>query len=373
MRPFGSSSRSRRTSVGAIAHRIVSAIAHAIPTAIFAGSLSALLGGALACAALPALPPRQPEPALRVPAAGPLRFLVLGDTGKGTESQARVAEAAAATCAAEGGCQLGLLLGDNLYPHGLDHEADPRWDSLVERPYGALGFPFLGVLGNHDYGAPLPLTFCGGLGLEERRAEAQLARSHRSTVQIPARHWRRMVGDVELVGLDTQALFHDDLPALAAPLGLNDDARRQDEALRRWNAAPVGRWRIALGHHPWRSAGPHGDAGNYEGLPAGLLFSGGAIARFLDERVVGEFDLYLAGHDHGLQDAGDAQGTALFISGGGGEHVPHPARTPVPFVAASLGFLTVELGGEAARVRIWSVADEGPAVARLVHERVVSR
>ena len=373
MRPFGSSSSSRRTSVGAIAHRIVSAIAHAIPTAISAGSLSALLGGALACAALPALPPRQPEPALRVPAAGPLRLLVLGDTGKGTESQARVAEAAAATCAAEGGCQLGLLLGDNLYPHGLDHEADPRWDSLVERPYGALGFPFLGVLGNHDYGAPLPLTFCGGLGLEERRAEAQLARSHRSTVQIPARHWRRVIGDVELVGLDTQAHFHDDLPALAAPLGLKDDARRQDEALRRWNAAPVGRWRIALGHHPWRSAGPHGDAGNYEGLPAGLLFSGGAIARFLDERVVGEFDLYLAGHDHGLQDAGDAQGTALFISGGGGEHVPHPARTPVPFVAESLGFLTVELGGDAARVRIWSVADEGPAVARLVHERVVSR
>jgi tartrate-resistant acid phosphatase type 5 len=304
--------------------------------------------------------------------AGPLRLLVLGDTGKGTENQRRVLEAARAVCA--GTCHLGLLLGDNIYPNGLDTEDDARWGSLLEDLYGSLGFPFLAVLGNHDYGSPVPNTFCGGVGVEERRAEAQIARSRRSVVQIPDRHWRTRIGDVELVGVDTQSFFFDDFPSLAGALGYRDDARRQDEHLRRWNAAPRTRFRIALGHHPWRSAGPHGDAGHYDGLPLeGMLFSGGAIRRLLEERVLGHFDLYLAGHDHGLQDAGDARGTALFVSGGGGEHVPHPARTAVPFVAESLGFLLVDVEGTRARVRIYGVADEGPGVARLLHERTVAR
>lgn len=341
-------------------------------------ALAAIAALCISCASAPR-PDRSAAAAratldLRAPPSGPLRLLVLGDTGKGNEGQRRVVEAARATCAAEGGCHLGLLLGDNVYPNGLDDVDDARFTTLVEDHYGSLGFPFLAVLGNHDYGAPLPLTLCGGAGLEERRAEAQIVRSRRSTVQIPARHWRQLIGDVELVGLDTQAVFHDDLPALAGALGLRDDARRQDEHLRRWNAAPRTRFRIALGHHPWRSAGPHGDAGHYDGLPLeGMLFSGGAIRRLLEERVLGHFDLYLAGHDHGLQDAGDARGTALFVSGGGGEHVPHPARTSVPFVAESLGFLLVDVEGTRARVRIYGVADEGPGVARLLHERTVAR
>lgn len=345
-----------------------------------AGLIAAWAAIACACASAPPAPPPvgPPLPSLAVPRPGlpgarPQRLLVLGDTGKGTASQARARDAAKLACEALGGCSLGLLLGDNVYPAGLDGPDDPRWDAWVEGPYGTLGFPFLAVLGNHDYGAPVPTTFCGGLGLEERRAEAQLARARRSAVQIPGRHWRRLLGDVELVGLDTHAYFWADLPALSGALGFRDDARRQDEHLRRWNAAPRGRWRIALGHHPVRSAGPHGDAGSYEGLPRGVAFSGAAIERFLQERVVGHFDLYLSGHDHGVQDAGDVRGTALFVSGGGGEHVPHPARQPVPFAATSLGFLIVDVEDARLRVRVYVVDDDGPAVARLAHERDVSR
>ncbi|OGQ25963.1 MAG: hypothetical protein A2138_00720 [Deltaproteobacteria bacterium RBG_16_71_12] len=349
------------------------AITTAITTAIAAATTAATTG---ACASTPPVPVvlDPPPPRIVAPRKGPLRLLVLGDTGKGTDDQRRVLEAARATCAAEAGCHLGLLLGDNVYPNGLDDADDARFATLVEGPYGSLGIPFLAVLGNHDYGAPIPTTLCGGLGLEERRAEAQIAAARRSVVRIPDRHWRMLVGDVELVGLDTQALFFDDVPALAGALGYRDDARRQDEQLRRWNAAPIGRVRIALGHHPWRSAGPHGDAGHYEGIPlTGLVFSGGAIRQFLDARVIGRFDLYLAGHDHGMQDAGDERGTALFVSGGGAEHKPHPARSAVPFYAESLGFLLVDVEGGRARVRIFGVPDEGAVSARLLHERAVGR
>ncbi len=329
-----------------------------------------------ACATAPPPPPAaraEPRPIV-APATGPVRLVVLGDTGKGTDDQRRVADAARASCAAEGGCHLGVLLGDNVYPAGLDGADDPRWRSLVEEPYGAFGIPFVAVLGNHDYGGPVPATFCGGLGLEERRALAQLSLARGSVVRMPGRHWRLLVGDVELVGLDTHVHYYDDAPALAGALGFRDDARRHDEHLRRWNAAPLGRVRIALGHHPYRSAGPHGDAGAYEGIPvAGLVGSGAAIGRLLEARVLGRFDLYLAGHDHGMQDAGDERGTALFVSGGGAEHKPHPARSPVPFVAESLGFLLVDVEGGAARVRVFGVPDEGPAAARLLHERTVGR
>lgn len=331
-----------------------------------------LAGGSPRLFALePIAPPRAQEPVVTLPADGPVRIVVLGDTGRGDQNQHRVARAAAHACRQAGGCHLGALLGDNVYPSGLASDDDPRFAALVEDIYGAddFGFPFVLVLGNHDHGAPVP--FLGGLGIGTARADAQVARAGRSArMLLPARHWRLALGRIELVGLDTQDLYADD--------GRRYDGvvDAQDRDLARWNLEAQAPFRIALGHHPYRSAGPHGDAGSYEGLPRGFPLAGAPIAELLEKRVLGHFDLYLAGHDHGLQDAGDAKGTALFVSGGGASHEPHPARRPTPFAVASLGFVLLEIDPELhrAHVRIYGVSDdETDIVPRLLHERVIVR
>jgi tartrate-resistant acid phosphatase type 5 len=313
-----------------------------------------------------------------VPREGPIKILALGDTGKGTPAQRRVARAAEAQCAAEGGCHLGVLLGDNLYPSGMKDVDDPRFDEIVEDVYGRMPFPFLMVLGNHDYGSPWSATFIGGLGLEENRAKAQIARVARSErLFMPGRHWRVDFGRLEIVGIDTPSLMFHDAPALAGPLNLIDDAEEQDRNLLRWNLEARAPFRLAIGHHPYRSAGVHGDAGRYEGIPIdGLIFGGRSLKRFFEKRILGHFDVYLAGHDHGMQDAGDERGTALFVSGGGAEHRPHPARSPVPFAAASLGFVVLDVDPEAGRAhaRIFGLGDDERDVAPvLLHERRIIR
>lgn len=311
--------------------------------------------------------------AIDVPRSGPIQILALGDTGKGTSAQRRVAEAARRLCAREG-CDLGVLLGDNIYDRGIARPDEPRFAEVMGL-YDDFGFPFVVILGNHDYGSPFPWSPLGGLGVEEARAEAQMAAvSATKNLHIPGRHWRLDLGRLELVGLDTQAAFWLDAPSLAEPLGLEDDVRAQERDLRKWNLESRAPLRIALGHHPYRSAGPHGDAGTADGMPRGLLFSTEHIRQLLERHVLGHFDVYLAGHDHGLQDAGDAQGTALFVSGGGAEHKPQPHKDKVVHAAEAIGFLLLDVEPEArrVRVRVYGLDDEDRDLTpRLLHERTV--
>ena len=55
-----------------------------------------------------------------------VRFITLGDTGKGNADQRRVAVAARDLCAARG-CDFALLLGDNIYEEGVETIDDPIW------------------------------------------------------------------------------------------------------------------------------------------------------------------------------------------------------------------------------------------------------
>src|SRR5206468_4319411 len=94
-------------------------------------------------------PPIAPSPA---DTGETLRFVALGDTGKGNDVQFAVGRAMADVCTARGGCVLALLLGDILYPGGADSATDPQWQKKFEEPYAPVPFPFYGALGNHDYG-----------------------------------------------------------------------------------------------------------------------------------------------------------------------------------------------------------------------------
>lgn len=256
--------------------------------------------------------------------SGRLRFAALGDTGMGNADQARVARGLAKVCA-ERGCDFVLLLGDNIYPTGVSSPEDAQFETKFEQPYAPIEAPFYVALGNHDYGA-------NGGGTEFDKGAHEVAYSSRSTRwRMPAPHYRFRRGDVELFALDTNLM-----------LFFRDEAQRRDVA--EWLEASPARWKLAFGHHPYRSNGPHGNAGSYDGVP-GL---GLGVKRFMDEVVCGQVDFYLSGHDHSLQHLLEPCGsTELVVSGGGGAGITALSSTnAVHFARSSHGLTYFNIEGE---------------------------
>lgn len=260
-----------------------------------------------------------------------LRLVALGDAGEGNASQRLNAEAIAATCAAKAdalgpGCHLAVYLGDNVYPDGVASPEDPQWQAKFSAPMAAVDLPFYAVLGNHDYGER---------GFDEERALAQVGWTGDPRWQLPARSYLLDAGPARLVALDTN-------PVLLEPLwGESPQRRVVDAAL---EGAPEGAWRVVLGHHPWRSDGRHGNAGEYEGSGWIPVASGGSMRDFLETHLCGRADLYLAGHDHNLQWQTHC-GVDLVVSGSGSKVVPLVGRGNSPrFASDELeGFAWLEL------------------------------
>lgn len=259
---------------------------------------------------------RAPPPALAD--AERVRFVALGDAGKGDEAQRAVADAARAVCARKG-CDFVLLLGDNVYPRGLETDDDPRAEERIVRPYAGIA-PLYAVLGNHDWA-----------GTDRATAEREVRwAAGRSDVSLPAQAWWFEAGPLLLVGGDTTAVFQEGDAFQAAWV-----ADRLDGS-----AAP---WKVFAGHHPFRSDGPHGNAGAYEGWRWVPWVSGRSVARFYEAAVCGRADLALAGHDHTRQLL-SACGADLVVSGTGasGTRIVDRGNAPV-FADAELGFAWLEL------------------------------
>ena len=294
-----------------------------------------LLATSLACSACrskalapdplssPGVAPAQATPTVRAGKGnGELRFVAVGDTGKGGKGQLDVAHAIDATCK-QYGCDFVLLLGDNFYETGVSSVEDSLFRTRFEEPYAALSMPFYAVLGNHDYGA-------NGAGLDFWRATFQVQYTSRSTKwRMPAEyyHFEKPVGTAALsaqfIGLDTQMIL----------LGRAAVQRTDTSA---WIRQSTAKWKIAFGHHPYISNGPHGNAGEYNGIP---LF-GNTVKRFFDETICGKVDFYFAGHDHTLQylDGGCA-GTSFFVSGAGSAPTHNTTKNRTFYQSAELGFL----------------------------------
>ncbi|MEZ4240125.1 MAG: metallophosphoesterase [Myxococcota bacterium] len=261
-----------------------------------------------------------PAPALASPDR--VRFVALGDAGKGNKGQARVAAGVAKACA-ERGCDLVVLLGDNLYPRGMEADDDPHADERIAQMYAPVGAPVYLVLGNHDYAH----------GRSRAAAARQIAWAGRTPgVELPANAWVGDFGPARVVGLDTNAVFQ---------FGEDFQARWLREQLDASDAP----WKVVLGHHPFRSDGPHGNAGRYDGTRWVPWVSGSALRTLFDGSLCGA-DLYLAGHDHTRQLL-EACGTDLVVSGTGAsateivDNGNHPR-----FAEATLGAAWFELSAD---------------------------
>jgi tartrate-resistant acid phosphatase type 5 len=291
-----------------------------------------------------------------------VRFAVLGDAGTGSDTQRKVAVALRDACAARG-CDFVLMTGDNIYDAGVEDVLDAQWETKFESPYRDVPGPFYPALGNHDNGGFLTQwlgDFFGGAGAEFERGDVQVAYSQVSSKwRMPARSHDFRQAHAHFFALDTNDMIwsvQNDGAAARSAAQIATIPGRID--------ASDATWKIAFGHHPWVSNGPHGDAGAYEGLEEDItdlaaavsflgdlsaVVSGDGVRDGLEAIVCDRVDLYFAGHDHSLQwfaPTADCPNTHFVVSGASAKltKLKRADRTRFQHVA-SAGFFWVRLRG----------------------------
>lgn len=290
-------------------------------------------------------------PDMGKPVENLIRFVAIGDQGTGSARQRKVGASMGTVCAALGGCDFGLLLGDNIYDSGVSSIDDALWITHFVEPYGGLPFSFYAVLGNHDLGGDGL-----GLDLDQNKATYQVDYGQSNTQwKMPARYYEFSKGPAHFVGLDTTAIF----------FGQDSNQRQEVEAM-------IGRagtrWKIAFGHHPYYSNGPHGNAGNYDNVPFVPIANGEHIRSFIEDKICGKVDFYICGHDHSRQDlVPDCQGTQFLISGAGAKTTDLKGSNPTHFESDAEGFLLIEATDTRFTIRFYN--EDGV----MDHERTVTR
>ncbi len=280
--------------------------------------------------------------------AQPVKFIVVGDTGKGNADQRRVAIAMRDLCAAKG-CDFVVMLGDNIYDAGVTTTTDPQWQAKFEQPYMDVDLPFYVALGNHDYGGKLIIDIAG-IGNEFDKGKVEVDYTQVSTKwNMPATHYTFTYGDVGFIMLDTNSILWGDTTygdqAAWLPGALADVAGK--------------RWVFAAGHHPYLSNGAHGNAGSYDAPELGGITvpnplpiqNGAALKSFFDDNICGISQVYFAGHDHTRQWIDEPTalcGTELIVSGAGSQVTPLQDRGNQTFYedASEVGFMYVVVDGD---------------------------
>lgn len=209
-----------------------------------------------------------------------LSFIVLGDWGKeGKREQQNVAEQMS-VYGRKFHTRFIIVTGDNFYPNGVASVSDRHWQASFENIYykEEHQVPWFPVLGNHDY---------------RTNPQAQIDySSHSPRWKMPARYYalqeRITKSDsVFFVFTDTSPFLRSYHNEPMADLG-KQDTTAQLEWLRQTLSSSGAKWKIVVGHHPLYSFGPHG---NSEELINGFK------PVFSETKT----DIYLSGHDHGLQ------------------------------------------------------------------------
>lgn len=262
----------------------------------------------------------------------PLRFVALGDGGEGNMRQFKVATAVENACAAHGGCDFALYLGDNIYDTGVDSPMDAQFQTKFEQPYASLNFPFYITLGNHDYGG-------GGAGYEFYKGQHQVDYTQYSTKWTLPDFYYTFGSEGAKAGVDFFSLDTNDI--------MYTGSSTQKAWLQSATAASTAAWKIAFGHHTYVSNGQHGNAGEYEGISFIPIVNGANVKSFFDDAVCGEVDVYLCGHDHNRQWLEPTCGTEFMVSGTAAKMTGLVGRgTPTFFETDdSGGFLLVEIHG----------------------------
>lgn len=255
-----------------------------------------------------------------------LRFLIVGDWGRGGEAGQRAVARAMGQVARRQRIAFVLSVGDNFYDDGVQDIFDPLWQQAFEEVYTAssLQVPWYAVLGNHDH---------------RGSAQAQVAyaryspRWHLPWPQYTMRHPVPDGSSAEFFCLDTTPLVDDEIATPA-------HAAHQLSWLRRELERSSAAWKIVVGHHPVRSASTfHGGSAFLQRHLEPLLRSYGC-------------SFYLCGHDHDLQHL--RQAGVHYVVSGAGATCREAARTAWSrFAHGGLGFAMMTLGSRTARLAFY--------------------
>lgn len=272
-----------------------------------------------------------------------------------------------------------ILLGDNIYPIGLNHEDSPerkQEEAILEaqiKLYNNFKGRIVWLAGNHDWARG------GPEGLEARLRQERWveARSGRGNIFVPDSGCPgpavlRLSHAVTLVALDTQWWLH----PYTKPTTTCGFSREEDffKAFRDSLDVLRGHKLVVVGHHPLYSRGPHGGAYPWYAhiFPLAEHFRWGWIPlpvlgsvyvlfrkagyiqdithrhyRRLRDSLVAALKthagtVYANGHDHSLQYI--KKEGVHFITSGSGAHVSHVVKgRNLLSAAARPGFVKLEL------------------------------
>jgi tartrate-resistant acid phosphatase type 5 len=234
------------------------------------------------------------------------KICVIGDSGMSLPTQYLVAWAME-----RADCDQIRHTGDIIYPDGIESEKSLLYKTGFSMPYGGLlkKIPFFLSIGNHDYkGRP--------------DAWLDIAASH-NNIYLPAFYFSEDWGDVCFITIDSNIYTYS--------FGTDEMRSSQTAWLRNAleNLSSNCRLSIAVAHHPYLSAGRHGNAkGNYK--------------EFLEKELIGKVDIFLAGHDHHMSHEGSINGTNVFVSGAAGW--PYKIKRVAPeggYAGSHLGFMSI--------------------------------
>jgi hypothetical protein len=251
---------------------------------------------------------RPPPPLFSAKDQDTIRVVAMGDFGTGTVEQKQVASAMM-NHHRRSPFDIGITVGDNFNPIGMESLKDPRWQTWWEDIYGPLKIVFYAVLGNHDwYGFDSPA--------------AQILYSGESpSWRMPAPYYTYTAGPIQFFAVDTLEVSAQQL-------------RWLEEQLQK-SQSP---WKVVYGHHAIFSDGYHGDN-----------------ARLIDQLfpvLKNRVDLYLSGHEHDMQHLRPVDGVTFVTSGGGGSDLRPPRPTSRSlFARDAFGFTILEASPTELNVR----------------------
>ncbi len=303
----------------------------------------------------------------------------------------RISTAMRDYCANSATCDLGVMLGDNIYPSGATLGADGfddelRFKDMLSDPFGNIvddpaDYKSYVTLGNHDWetsrdGGMLQIKY-----LEE--AEDFYMDGPYFAIKPPAAK-----GEIELFIIDTNMMLAS-IPVMEDFLNddgsegltgnveppdylvtpMTDDELKMHVWLEESLKNSTAKWKLVVAHHPiWSSGGS-----KFEQARALRQLILPAMCRYADA--------YIVGHDHTLEvhtdDCSAALGEATakplvqIISGAAAKQRPlntsfmrhqeakYPEHQTVYAAGLTWGFMHMQIQGETAKVTVLSIPDEG--------------